>query len=314
MAPSAASVQQEYLIGSGKIVNGLVTMTHPFYRDMLPAGTSDGVGQGAYSLALQNAGGTPLFTRYFDTIRDPDNPAIESIYFRQVVPWQPGTAAIVIRQGQTVLASITVSAHAPQVTLLSPNGGESWPPYGEHLVAWSGTDDDGDSLRYDLLYSPNGGATWRGLASALTGTSYALDASRLPGSQQALLRVVATDGVNTGQDTSNATFAVEGKPPTAMIVYPIAGQRFEPGRPVILEGSGTDLEDGPLSDDMRFRWRSSIEGELGIGRKLFFEDLLPGRHVITLEVADSDGFISQDSVSIFVGRLLYVPLLLKTDR
>jgi hypothetical protein len=299
---------QEYLVCSGAVVDGQATM-RPCYRFTSAAG-DNAVGQGPYALELQSAGGATLFTRHFATVGDSADPIAGSGYFRQVVPWQPGTAAIVIRQGQTVLRTIIVSAHAPQVTLLSPNGGEAWPPYGEHTVAWAGSDADGDPLRYILQYSPDGGATWQAVAVNLADTSYALDASRLPGSQQALLRVIVTDGANTGQDASDAAFTVEGKPPAALIVYPVTGQRFKPGQPVILEGSGTDLEDGPLSDDARFRWRSSIEGELGVGRKLFFEDLLPGRHTLTLEVMDSDGFTGGATVEILIGHALYLPLTL----
>ena len=109
----ATGIEQEYLIGSGKIIDGLVIMTHPFYRHMLPAGTSDETGQGSYSLELQNANGTPLFTRYFNTIKDLDDPISESIYFRQVVPWQPGTARIVVKRGQAVLRTIVVSVAHP---------------------------------------------------------------------------------------------------------------------------------------------------------------------------------------------------------
>jgi hypothetical protein len=306
-----SGLETEYLIASGYIVDGVATITRPFYRLVYPTGTSDGPGAGPYTLELQDGSGTPLFTRYFDNIGDTFDPNEGSGYFREKVPWQTGTARIVISEGQTVLHVTSVSAHAPQVTLLSPNGGEAWPPYGEHTVTWTGSDADGDPLRYILQYSPDGGATWQAVAVNLSGASYALDASRLPGSQQALLRVIATDGANTAQDTSDAAFTVEGKPPTALILYPVTGQRFEPGRPVLLEGSGTDLEDGPLSDDMRFRWRSSIEGELGIGRKLFFEDLLPGRHVITLEVMDSDGFTGSATVAITIGHKLYLPVTLK---
>ena len=99
------------------------------------------------------------------------------------------------------------------MTLLAPNGGEAWLPYGEHIISWAGSDKDGDPLRYDLRYSPDGGLTWETVAINLAGTSYALDAGYLAGSQQALLRVLATDGVNTGQDTSDAAFEVEAKPP-----------------------------------------------------------------------------------------------------
>ncbi|MCX6032881.1 MAG: DNRLRE domain-containing protein [Chloroflexi bacterium] len=308
-----AVAQQEQLFCSGTIQAGQVTMARPCYR-FSSTSSAGGAGQGRYTMELQDAAGTALFTRRFDTVGDSQDPVEGMGYFRQTVPWQPGTARIVLKEGQQTLHTIAVSDTAPKVQLLSPNGGESWPPYGEHTITWTGSDADGDPLRYELLYSPDGGTIWRGIAANLDATSYSVDAARLPGSETALLRVVATDGVNTGQDTSDAAFAVEGKPPAALIVYPVAGQVFLPGRPIVLDGSGTDLEDGPITDDTRFRWRSSLEGDLGVGRRLFFEDLLPGRHVLTLVVMDSDRFVGQDSVTVTVGYPLYLPLTLSEYR
>jgi len=125
------------------------------------------------------------------------------------------------------------------------------------------------------------------------------------------VRVLATDGVNTAQDDSDAAFTVEGKPPAAMIFDPVAGHIFLPGAPLVLDGAGADLEDGPITDDSRFRWRSDLEGELGAGQRLFFEDLLPGWHTITLAVTDSDHFVGETSVTVFVGRQTYLPVMLK---
>jgi hypothetical protein len=253
-----------------------------------------------------------LFTRYFNIFEDPDDPVNGSIYFRQVVPWQAGTARIVIKEGQTVLRITHVSANPPEVTLLSPNGGEFWPPYGEQTVSWTGDDADGNPLRYVLQYSPDGGSTWKAAAIDLTGESYALDVGSLAGSETALLRVIASDGVNTSQDDSDSTFTVEGKPPEVYVVYPLDGSVVPPGRLVVLEGAGTDPEDGPLTDETLFTWWSSQEGELGMGRELRFDDLLPGWHTITLEATDSDHFVGQDSVSIFIGSRVYLPLILKS--
>ena len=276
--PSAPAADQEYLLARGTIRDGLVILNDAWYRLMLPAGTSDEVGHGAYSLELQDHSGAALFTRYFRLTHVEGGLG----HFEELIPWQQGTARIVLKEGQTVLLVVRVSAHAPEVTLLQPNGGEAWPPYGKQTVTWSGSDADGDPLHYMLQYSPDGGNTWTGIAAGLTGESYTLDVGNLPGSKSARLRVIASDGVNTALDESDAAFAVEGKAPKAMIVYPMDVGAFPPGGPVILEGAATDLEDGPLTDDSRFTWRSSLQGLLGVGRKFQFRDLRPGRHTIIL--------------------------------
>ena len=314
ISAGSAEPLHEYLIGSGFLMDGRVTLTRPFYRIILPAGTSDEPGEGPYGLELQDTAGTPLFIRHFDTLPDSVDPMSGTIYFHEIVPWQAGTARIVIKEGQTVLHITYVSANSPQVTLLSPNGGELWPPYGEQVVTWAGSDADGDPLRYVLQYSPDGGITWKAVATNLVGESYTLSAGRLAGSETALIRVVASDGVNTSQDESDGTFTVEGKPPAAHILYPMDGSAFSSGSPVVLEGAGADLEDGPLSDDALFTWSSSLDGELGVGREMSFDDLSPGRHIITLEVADSDGFVGEDSVSISIGHQVHLPLIRKAGQ
>jgi hypothetical protein len=311
--PTAAAPAQyeEYLVGSGHIVDGLVTMTRPFFRRPYPAGTGDGSGQGPYALQLQDAGGTPLFTRNFDTLSDGESSSEGDGYFHQIVPWQQGTAYIVFKENGTVLLVTHVSANPPAVTLIAPEPGEAWPPYGPHIVSWSGSDADGDPLRYALQYSADNGVSWGAAAANLVGTTYELEAGLLPGGEQALLRVVASDGVHTAQDEIDGTFSVGGKPPSAHILTPLDGSAFLPGRPLVLQGTGTDLEDGPLTLDSLFTWSSSLEGDLGTGRELRLDRLRPGLHRIALQVADSEGFVSGDSVSILVGHRVFLPSIMR---
>lgn len=307
-ARDSGAAQREYLVVSGYVDGLAAPQLLPLYRVQLAAGSSDTPGSGAFALELQNASHAALFTRYFN---------LESVHsgdpnsggFLQVVPWQAGAAHVVLRREQNVLYTTHVSSHSPQVAVSSPNGGEAWLPYGERTIAWTAGDVDGDALHYVLQYSTDGGAHWTVLATNLDQTSYTVDAGFLAGSTAARIRVIATDGINTTQDDSDGVFSVEGKAPRASIVSPADGGIHRPGAPVILEGAAIDLEEGPITDGTRFRWTSSLEGELGTGRTLFFEDLLPGTHVITLEVTDSERFVSSDRVTIFVGHPIYLPLV-----
>jgi len=160
-----------------------------------------------------------------------------------------------------------MSAHTTRGGPAGPNGGQAWPAYGQRTVRWSGQDEDGDPLRYRLQYSADDGATWRTIAVDLTGSSYALDLGRLAGSEMARLQVIVSDGVNTAMDASDEAFSVESKPPEVSILYPVHLDTLLPGRPVILQAAGTDLEEGFLDDDTRFVWRSSLEGDLGSGAR-----------------------------------------------
>ncbi|HID64380.1 MAG TPA: hypothetical protein EYP49_16810 [Anaerolineae bacterium] len=123
-------------------------------------------------------------------------------------PYITDTATIVIGEGTTDIVSRTVSAHAPVVTVVSPNGGERIA--GSTTISWTATDQDGDALTFAVLYSSDGGTTWNALVTGLTAQSYGWDISGLSSGNNYLIKVMATDGVNTGQDVSDAAFAVFG--------------------------------------------------------------------------------------------------------
>ena len=119
------------------------------------------------------------------------------------------TARIVIGEGTTDIVSRTVSIHAPSVTVESLNGGERIDV--PTTVSWSATDQDDDDLTFAVLYSSDGGATWSALVTGLATQSYEWDISGLSLGNSYLVKVMATDGFNTGQDVSDAPFAIIGK-------------------------------------------------------------------------------------------------------
>ena len=95
--------------------------------------------------------------------------------------------------GATVVASRTVSNNAPTVSVSLPGGGVV------KTVTWTANDLDGDPLSYSVLYSPDNKNSWFALAMDLNATTYSMDTSTLPGGTNAFVRILATDGVNTGQ-------------------------------------------------------------------------------------------------------------------
>jgi hypothetical protein len=324
LAATAAQVAAPQAPADGEYlaVSGSVTLTnHAVTLDTMWRTTEPGVPYtpraGPYTLELRNAGGQTLITHTFD-LRDLDQPpGAETGYFMEVMPYHASTARIVLKHDAVELAARGVSAHAPTVALTYPNGGESL--IGTITVRWTATDADGDPLRYVVQYSHDGESSWQAaaldtsasLSAGLAETSLQIDMSQLPGGGQCLFRVIASDGVNTGQDRSDAAFSVARKPPQAVIVEPQAGAVLTPRYPLTLWGLGLDPEEGALGD-AALAWTDSVSGTLGTGSEIELPGgLAPGWHTLTLTAADSEGMTGADSVTVYVGQLsrLWLPLV-----
>ncbi len=262
---------------------------------------------------LEDAASHPLYTETIAFNEDFHNGALITS-FASVIPFPAGTQWLRIRHGPTVIAERQVSAHAPTVHLLSPNGGEQM-QIGS-LLQWTGSDADGDDLLYTLLYSTDAGATWRALVLDTGETSLTVDENILAdmlGSNQALLKVIASDGVNTGEDVSDAVFSVPGSAPLSVITSPQDGTFSAPGKLVVLEGVGLDMEEGTLRGNA-LQWTSDRDGALGTGEELALHNLSTGHHRITLTATDSDGMSGQAAVDIVIGYAtehVYLPALMR---
>jgi hypothetical protein len=258
-----------------------------------------------YTLVQVNAGGAILSSREAMTHSGEDDDGT-TLGFQEVLPLSDGVAALQLRSGDTVLAEQKVSANPPQVKLLSPNGGETLGPGSK--VAWEASDADGDLVTVSVLYSDDGGASWRLIAQGVSGSEWTLATlGGIPGSTNARMRVIANDGFLTAQDDSDAAFTVPDRGPLAVIVSPENGGLSEPGGLLVLEGLGTDAEDGPLAG-AALAWSSDRAGALGTGEELAVEGLADGWHLITLTATDSAGHVATASAKVYVGRRGYLPL------
>jgi hypothetical protein len=315
-APNASNLDTEpvpdpngnYIFVSGVITNGVTAALAPAYRITLPSGSSDTTGTGMFSLEIQDMGGAALFVRKFSTSGHNFNGMQTSGAFFEVLPFAPGAQRIVLKHGTTPLVTRALSPNRPSVQVTAPNGGESWPASGTRAISWNAGDADGDPLKFVVQYSPNNGATWSALAVNVSGNTLAVDVSTMRAATQGRIRVIASDGMNSSSDESNAPFSVVPKSPQAMILSPLDGATVAPGSEVMLEGIGSDADDGPLGD-AALRWTSDVQGALGTGAYLSTNSLLPGWHAITLTVTDSTNAQASETVHIYVGSRLVLPFV-----
>jgi hypothetical protein len=292
---SLQAPEQEYLVATGVIGLEDEVLFRKFHRLMLPVGTDDQPGDGSYSLELQRQDGSLLFARYFDLNFSYEGEPGEPGHFAEKLPYDPNTTQILLKHGDVVLETIAVSSNDPEVTVTFPNGGESLS--GEVTITWTATDADEDTLTYDVLYSKDGGNTWSAITVRLDQTSYLWDTNEASGSSQGLIRILASDGVNTGQDDSDAPFTVAEKGPEVIIFSPEDGSNFFLNEMIVFDGRGYDLEDGPLGDES-FSWSSDIDGAIGAGAELSLDELSAGQHTITLTGEDSDGNVGMAEITI----------------
>ena len=293
--PLAAS--QPYFIASGLVYTDDTATLDPIWvitstvePENPPAGT-------AYCLEAQDDSGTPLSSHCFDLtfMNYETGEATDVDGFNLMLPYPSGVARIVLKKGAAELAVQSVSANAPVVTVLSPNGGEAWAASGTYTITWATSDADGDPLTYSVLYSPDG-SNWMPIGATTTETQLAVNAAELAGSTNTRIRVLASDGVNTSADESDASFTVERKPPQVFIISPEADSATLPDTPVWLEGYAYDLEDGSLGDAV-LRWSSSRDGDLGTGAQVL-TTLSLGQHTLTFTATDSDGNTATATVQV----------------
>jgi len=237
----------------------------------------------------------------------PDPSSQQGISF--IIPWEDGTASVALRHLGDLIDVQGVSDHPPKVVITNPSGSVSWAAGTVQPLEWTGSDTDGDSLKYSVMYSSNGGADWVLIVSDLIDTSYEIDVDSMAGGNDVRFRVVATDGVNIGYDETDAPISIPNHPPLVSILNPGNKRSFLPGSLVVLQGAATDMEDGSLPEDA-LTWSSDLQGGLGIGPSVPLNNLVKGWHTITLNAVDSFGISSSAQVMIFIGYQTFLPGIL----
>jgi hypothetical protein len=164
-----------------------------------------------YCLEVQASDNTTLAHHCFDlgfTDVETGLPSLgPSPFFFTLTDVDPLAAAkITLSKNEASLATLVPSNHAPSITLISPNGGETLAE--QQTIIWEANDADGDPLLYDVLYSPDEGQSWLPLVVRLQETSYIFDTHQLPSGHAGLIRVVASDGFHSSFDQSDTPFSI----------------------------------------------------------------------------------------------------------
>ena len=133
-------------------------------------------------------------------------------------------------------------------------------------------------------------------------TTFTMDLTRLAGTTQGRMRVLASDGFSTAQTQSAAVFSVAKHPPKPLILSPVTGTIAAGSQQLVLEGDASDPEDGRIPATA-LTWTSDKAGSLGTGRTpVDVSKLAEGPHVLTLTAKDADGQTGTATVTMQVAR------------
>lgn len=249
-----------------------------------------------YEIALLDAGGNVVSSQVFAP--DELSAREDSVAFFDVtLPFEEESTEIAVRKEGVILASRIVSNSAPAVTLIKPNGGED---VGIELdVEWDASDADGDTLSFMIQYSPDDGESWHVVAAGIPGDptgsySRTVNLAYEPGSNNALLRVIANDGVQTGMAES-PSFDVDERTPEVHVTSPKEGETYPPKALLRFAAEAFDPEEGVL-EGASMEWKED-QSVIGNGRSFTVRDLEPGTHLVTVEATDAEGNEAAATVS-----------------
>ena len=295
------------------LVSGMISDSGGRLDSFVPLGSAlaEAPEGGDYALVFQDGQGGTLSTFGFDislTNVEIEGPVpLQSFCYAVAMP--AGAQALLLQHDGQTLDIWQASAHAPGVSWTLPGGGE--PIWDQGLFSWTANDADDDPLRYHLFYSPTEGGAWQLMASDLTGVEVALDTRAWPASQGGWLRIVATDGLRWGEATSGP-HAVPEHAPGVAIGQPVSGDSRPRHYAAMFEGTAWDADQTEISD-VAYSWWSDRQGLLGRGQRLILPPnaLDAGWHEIRLRVSDETQLVGQDSMRLYVGQRVHLPLAIR---
>jgi hypothetical protein len=250
---------------------------------------------------LDSTGGLVASTSFDPELAEARGDVETGAFFLVAQPENAAISRIEISHMGNLQTAIEASDNAPSINLTAPNGGETLDQPGI-TVEWTADDPDGDALEFTIQYSSDNGVNWQTLSVDWTGTSYEVDREILPAGDEALFRVIGSDGFNIGSDTSDSVFSVANNAPFLVITAPQDQTLVVDGQALTLSAQAFDTEDGPLGG-AGVGWDSDRDGILGTGAELTVQAsaLSVGTHLITATTMDSGSASATDSITVVVG-------------
>jgi hypothetical protein len=302
-AAVAPAVSGDFLAVAGVINPEGETAGFSFLRRLADVVNIPPLTPGAYAIRLLGAESNVLATYPF-TPEAVDEAG--GLGFSQVVDFVAGTRAVqIVRTSDNkVLGSAAVSPNPPVISHVALQGAPD-PVSGIVTLVWTASDADGDPLTFDIAYSRDSGVTFQPVSIHVTGDSAQIDTAQLGGSGTAVLRVTASDGINSAQADS-AAFVMAPKPPQPYILSPANNTQIHYGQLVNFSAVALDAQDGVV-DAGGLVWTDEEGTTLGTGPLLSLEALPVGANVITLTATNSVNASASATVTVLVDDDLTLP-------
>jgi Mg-chelatase subunit ChlD len=200
---------------------------------------------GTYCLRFTLSAGSPVDYCFTPPQFDSD-PPLDPIPFAVKAPYPAGTTRVALRNGSVELAALNAASAPPTLTINSPQTGDSWS--GNQTLSWLGSDPDGNSLTYSVLYSSDNGTTWIPLELDTQDTQFNVDCTQILGGSQVWFRVMATSGLSSTSVDAGPITVVQN-PKVALAATAVDFGNLKTGltadQNVVLNNTGT----GPVQVD-----------------------------------------------------------------
>jgi hypothetical protein len=219
------------------------------------------------------------------------------VLLEATLPFAPSAASVVVSSGGVELAQRARSAHAPTVTIVSPDSGTRVGQSSKTLVRWTANDADADRLTSSVDYSDDGGNQWRVVASDVSGDSVSVPSRLLSASSNARFRIRVSDGFDVATALSGVLRAA-GAPPSVHIIGGTRGGRMRADTMLLLRGTAYD-DAGTRLTGRSLRWYAGGR-LLGRGELLTVHGLPVGTTAVRLVAIDAHGRSARTSLSLNV--------------